>query len=459
MTQKYNIDDATRTYSGASRRGFLGCLGLSPGVAGLLGAGLLGVLQVPSALADLTPINERGTPPPRIYHSARRSHFPAGFSDGPRPCPTATRTCIPNASQVTARVCRTTILARSTLNAYAAFIKALNTGSASRFEAIPLGGTAKLANPQAAYSFSMEGADAQAPAMPTPPAFSSAQMAAEIAEDYWSALTRDVPFSQYATDPRINQAAADLSKFSDYRGPKVNGQVTPDVIFRGNTPGELTGPYISQFLLKATPMGAATLPQLYRTSVSGNDYLTSYADWLKAQRGGASGSNVFDPTPRYIRNNRDLSQYLLVDFMGQANIQAALILLSYGTAAVSPTNPYLHSSTQSGGVTFGSQQQLDLVMPRAEPGFARDILSKMVSASQAAAGNIRGKDSQSCNRSGQLSDPFRHSEFRSAESSLQRLRHLFSADGIPGGFTLTSVLSGGACRDCGGWRHHAQGAL
>jgi hypothetical protein len=57
--------------------------------------------------------------------------------------------------------------------------------------------------------------------------------------------------------------------------------------------------------------------------------MASYADWLKVQKGGANGSNAFDPAPRYIRNNRDLAQYLLVDFSGQGNIQAALLLLSY----------------------------------------------------------------------------------------------------------------------------------
>jgi len=148
---------------------------------------------------------------------------------------------------------------------------------------------------------------------------------------------------------------------SDYRGPKVNGQVTPDVIFRGPTPGDLTGPYLSQFLLKTVPMGAASMPQLYRTAVAGDDYWTSYADWLKGQRGGASGSNNFDSTPRYIRNNRDLALYLLVDWSGQANVMAALILNSFGTAAVSPSNPYLHSATQVGNLTFGAAQQIDLV--------------------------------------------------------------------------------------------------
>jgi len=49
----------------------------------------------------------------------------------------------------------------------------------------------------------MEGADAAALASPAPPAFSSAQAAGEMVEDYWQALTRDVPFSQYGTDPTI----------------------------------------------------------------------------------------------------------------------------------------------------------------------------------------------------------------------------------------------------------------
>ena len=161
------------------------------------------------------------------------------------------------------------------LNAYNAYLQALNSGQWADFEAIPLGGTAKFSSPQAAYCYSMEGADAAALAAPPAPAFSSAQAAGEMVEDYWQALTRDVPFSQYGTDPTIAQAAADLSKLSDFRGPKVNGQVTPDVIFRGPTPGDLTGPFLSQFMLKTVPMGAASMPQLYRTAVAGDDYWTN----------------------------------------------------------------------------------------------------------------------------------------------------------------------------------------
>jgi hypothetical protein len=198
-------------------------------------------------------------------------------------------------------------------------------------------------------------------AAPPAPAFSSAWAAGEMVEDYWQALTRDVPFSQYGTDPTIAHAVADLNKLSDYRGPKVNGQVTPDVIFRGPTPGDLMGPYLSQFMLKPVPMGASTLTQLYRTAIAGDDYWTSYADWLMGQGGGASGSNKFDSTPRYIRNGRDLALYLLVDWSGQANVMAALILNSFGTAALAASNPYLHSATQVGQITFGAAGLIDLV--------------------------------------------------------------------------------------------------
>ncbi|HKE26905.1 MAG TPA: vanadium-dependent haloperoxidase [Bryobacteraceae bacterium] len=246
-------------------------------------------------------------------------------------------------------------------NAYNAYLQALNSGKWADFEGIPLGGAAKLSNPQAAYCYTLEGADAAAVPAPPPPAFASAQAAGEMVEDYWQALTRDVPFSQYGTDPTIAQAVADLNKLSDYRGPKVNGQVTPDVIFRGPTPGDLTGPYLSQFMLKPVPMGAATMAQLYRTSVTGDDYWTNYPDWLKGQRGGAAGSNKFDTMPRYIRNGRDMALYLLVDWSGQANVMAALILNSFGTAALAPSNPYLHSATQVGNITFGAPQQVDLV--------------------------------------------------------------------------------------------------
>lgn len=71
-----------------------------------------------------------------------------------------------------------------------------------------------------------------------------------MVELYWMALLRDVDFANYGTDPVAMAAAADLSTLSDFRGPKVNGEVTPQTLFRDDYLGCTTGPYISQFLLQ-----------------------------------------------------------------------------------------------------------------------------------------------------------------------------------------------------------------
>ena len=360
MKQRSKIDTARGIQSVPSRRGFLGCLGIAPALTGLAGAGLLGALQTRRAFADdgpLTPAQRRN----RAFVVRRdaavfQRDIPASPSAG-----NGDDQLYPNHIASYSKGLPHNNLGEVDLAAYNALLHALDSGLNTDFEAIPLGGTVKLANPQSAYCFSMEGADGQAIPCAPAPAFSSAQMAAEIGANYWYAITRDVPFSQYATDPLINQAATDLNKFSDYRAPKINGQVTPGLIFRGDTPGDLNGPYLSQFLLKTIPMGGAQLPQLYRTSLPGSDYLTGYPDWLSIQKGVAAGPSTFDPVARYIRNNRDLAQYLLIDFSGQSNILTALLLLSYGNPALSPNNPYLLSSKQLSGITFGGMDVLDVV--------------------------------------------------------------------------------------------------
>jgi len=248
------------------------------------------------------------------------------------------------------------------LFAYKGLIRALSTGDPDEFETIPLGGVVKLANPQAAYAFDMVGPDSHHLSMIPAPAFSSAEIASEIAELYWQALTRDVPFTDYDTDPLTLAAASDLSGFSDFRGPKVNGMVTTGTLFRGNTPGELVGPYISQFLWKEIPFGATTIVQRYRTTVAGDDHLTAYQEWLNIQNGFPSvAQNEFDPTPRYIRNGRDLGEWVHRDFSYQGVLATCSILLGFGQSALDPSNPYLRSLTQVCFTTFGSAHILDFV--------------------------------------------------------------------------------------------------
>ena len=253
------------------------------------------------------------------------------------------------------------ILGEVDLAAYTALLNALSTGQFAAFEAIPLGGRVKLANPQAAYTFELEGPDPQQLGMIAPPTFSSAEEAGEMAEVYWQALTRDVPFSAYDTNPLTLAAAADLSRFSNFREPKAGGVITPATLFRGNTPGDLIGPYLSQFLWMDVPYGATIIVQRCRTTVAGDDYMTAYPEWLNIQRGFPPARvNRLDPTPRYLRNGRDLGEYVHRDFTYQAYLNACLILLAMRVPSKA-TNPYTRSVTQGGFVTFGAPHVLDMV--------------------------------------------------------------------------------------------------
>jgi hypothetical protein len=247
--------------------------------------------------------------------------------------------------------------------AYEALRRAMNSADPNDFSAIPMGGVGKLANPQSAFAFQMDGADSHHLGVPVPPALASAEEAGEMAEVYWLALTRDVPFANYDIDPTIEAAAASLSTFSDFRGPKTSGHVTPATIFRGTTPGDLTGPYISQFLLRTIPFGPYSVPQQIRAGVAGVDYMWDYASWLNVQNGGAPApfAIIDAASARFMNDNRALSAYLRADFNAEAFTNAGLMLLGFGLNALSPSNPYRSSINQAGAVTFGSQELIDLI--------------------------------------------------------------------------------------------------
>lgn len=247
------------------------------------------------------------------------------------------------------------------LNAYLDLLRALSTGAPEDFEFLILGGDARLTNPQAAYAYELSGPDSHHLGMVPAPAFDSARTAGEMAELYWQALTRDVPFADYDTDPLTIAAAADLSGFTDFRGPKANGKVTTGTLFRGDSSGDLAGPYISQFLWQDISFGANTIVQRNRTTIAGDNHMTAYRDWLNVQNGFPSATaNEFDPIHRYIRNGRDLTEYVHWDFPYQAVLGACLILLSFGPRALDSANPYLRSLTQKGFSTFGGPHILDL---------------------------------------------------------------------------------------------------
>jgi hypothetical protein len=250
--------------------------------------------------------------------------------------------------------------------AYNSLYHALSTGKNSDFEAIPLGtpGGNHFRNPQSAYAYLLEGVDSHALTMPAAPEFASAWQAADAAEVLWQALTRDVPFDQYGSDPRIAQAIADMNRYSDYRGPRTGGAVTANSLFRGVGVGEAVGPYISQFMLLTVPSGAQRIEQKYNVPVAGNDHMTLWSEWLNIQNGAKpSGvtTELTDPTPRYLRKGRDLGRYVFRDYINQPYLYAALILNSFGAGAISESNPYNASATQAEGPLFGVNHALDVL--------------------------------------------------------------------------------------------------
>lgn len=256
-------------------------------------------------------------------------------------------------------------------DAYDAMLLALNSQDPDDFEAIPMGEPnlskrRKLVNPQAGLAFDLAGADSHHLFLRPPPRFDSAETAGEMVENYWMALTRDIAYSTYegaATPPLIKKAIDDLNKLSDFRGPKINGKVTTRTLFRGFAPGDLDGPYVSQFLLKAAKFGADIIEQRIQTTTPGKDFMTKYDEWLAVQRGTNPPPNTFDPITRYIRNGRDGGQYVHIDVLFQAYFDACLIIAApvdpdplvtdgYGVP-LNPGNPYVASDNQDGFATFG----------------------------------------------------------------------------------------------------------
>jgi hypothetical protein len=274
--------------------------------------------------------------------------------------------------------------------AYRALTNALHTGNPTDFERIPLGlfFHRRLVNPQAGLAFDLEGPDAQAVTLPPPPRIDSAEAAGEMGELYWMALLRDVSFIDYGTGAGTdgganNTAAAAVSltgEFTDFRGPKGAGAVTPQTLFRGLTPGDLVGPYLSQFMflgnaIKTGPgmviglnpddgfisYGTQLIDQRQRTAEPGLDYLTTFPQWLAVQNGlDTIGQDSFDPNRRFIRNLRDLATYVHFDALYQAYLNACILLLGM-PAPLDPGNPYIDSRTQDGFGTFGPPHILTLV--------------------------------------------------------------------------------------------------
>ena len=178
--------------------------------------------------------------------------------------------------------------------AFAAFVTILSRGDPIGFETIPRDrrAEAELNDPQATYAFDLVGLDGAATSLDPAPTFASASMASEMAELYWLSLTRDVPFHQYETDPLVAAAIADLNAFTEPLASLNGAKLTPASVFRGESPGDLIGPYLSQFLWVGIPYGIKTVEQRYIVPRRGQSFLTAFDEWLDCQRGARPRSKI-----------------------------------------------------------------------------------------------------------------------------------------------------------------------
>jgi hypothetical protein len=246
---------------------------------------------------------------------------------------------------------------RVDLTAYASLKTALASRKFSDFEKIIVGGTRTLNGPQGGLAFDLEALDSVQfgqPQVPPAPTVAGDQTATELLEHYWASLLRDVPFTGYGSNATAVAAAAELTGLPTYLGPRnSSGQVTPRLLFRGGFPGEVLGPYVSQFLLKPTSLGAQPIGQQLVTYLPDIDYMTTFSDWLTVQNGNVTGQqNQPDPQLRYLHDGRGLAAYTHVDVLYQAYFTALLVLGTIG-APVNPGNPYVGSRIENGFGTFG----------------------------------------------------------------------------------------------------------
>ncbi|MCB0329636.1 MAG: vanadium-dependent haloperoxidase [Bdellovibrionales bacterium] len=228
----------------------------------------------------------------------------------------------------------------------------IKKGKFQSFEDNVASGAKGFKNPIGAHCTDLQGFDASQFSIPPAPAVESAEASAEIAELYWMALCRDVSFSDYETDSTVSSAISDLnSGYSDFRGAKVDGLVTPGTLFRSGAPGRLIGPYVSQLLLLDVATGRLSFDQRQQTTKPGSDWMTR-SDFFNFRQGGNRDGNehVFDETKRYIRNGRDLAMVVWDDKTFSTYLHGFYILFNMGISRDSG-NPYTTARVSTGFVT------------------------------------------------------------------------------------------------------------
>jgi len=349
----------------ASRRGFLKTAGLGA-VAITAGAILPDALVQTAEAAENGPAadkpNQRGNQLEKIRKDAAKAQREAVINDFPHPTNGDEETYA--GSHYEGNFSKTFPLDANGLvnpNDYRKLLAALDSGTQEAFQNVPAGGNGKLAGPLSPLVFQIEGSDSPVVKTPfIPGSINNALGAAEQAELYWEAYLRDVPFSDYGSNPLVGQAVDDMNRMSGFAGPKP---VTAQNLFRYPFVGTLDGPYLSQILYQTHQLDGVTFVPKIRTRAqvadpntgqvltgpgTGVDYMTNLNEYLIVERGNPAVSpNVFDPVPRFVRNVRDLGNLAASDTIYSIYFRAAIILSGLGVP-LDAASPYTNDPRING---------------------------------------------------------------------------------------------------------------
>ena len=296
---------------------------------------------------------------------------------------------------------------------YQQFVKGINSGDIEDFKNTPLGPPgmdgvefpewqSKIAQDRratvrawesqgAGLTFDLEGPDAQAVTMPPAPTLDSQELVTEMLEVYLMALLRDVPFSKFGETPAVNEAIARLNNSTWIRDPdslslspaersRLRQPFDLQTVFRGITPGDKVGPYLSQFLLIGNQglgnindfadglimYGSVRIDQRVRFAEPNKDYMTTWEAWLDAQNGAdVRGLETYSDNPgyRFITTPRDIATYVHYDALYEAYLNACITLLGLGIS-FDPGIPFQGKDfidKQQGFAQFGGPHILTLV--------------------------------------------------------------------------------------------------
>ena len=311
-------------------------------------------------------------------------------------------------------------------------------------------------SPLSGHIYELEGPDPDTVAMPPAPKLGSAELTAEMADLYGMALCRDIPFEEIeagtgtlSTGQTVNDLLVELNKFSWNNKTSVSGQALSSqlddrqtarrnarldpsddklsvrTLFRGSTPGALTGPYISQFFLigtadrednsnrndraqpvsskgvtqamwelTASPRAVAGPPgtladievqdgfirygqqlinQRILPQINGKDYLADWGTWCDVQNGAdrkntdtfgyedPPGTSKLPTFGRFIHAPRDLATFVHFDELYQAYHNAMLIMLGLGVGSDIGLPEGSGHPTRDAFATFGGPHILTLL--------------------------------------------------------------------------------------------------